>query len=131
MFEVKNMKIKEIKVEVKPYQEELDELASKIEKISKGKVVKKEEKIIFNSISDLRKFLTPERIRLIQTIRSKKPKSVYELAKLLNRDRKSVTVDLDILKTIGLVELKKETVKKRITMIPQVNYTRINIAVPV
>ena len=88
----------------------------------------KEEKIIFNSISDLRKFLTPERIRLIQTIRSKKPKSVYELAKLLNRDRKSVTVDLDILKTIGLVELKKETVKKRITMIPQVNYSRINIA---
>ena len=125
------MKIKEIKVEVKPYQEELNELASKIEKISKGKVVKKEEKIIFNSISDLRKFLTPERIRLIQTIRRKKPKSVYELAKLLNRDRKSVTVDLDILKTIGLVELKKETVKKRITMIPQVNYTRINIAVPV
>jgi len=125
------MRIKEIKVEVKPYHEEIDEISKKIQEISEGKVNKKEEKIIFNSIKELRKFLTPERIRLIQTIKNKKPKSIYELAKLLDRDRKSVIVDLEVLKKIGLVELKKQKVKKRTTVVPKVNYNRINIAVPV
>jgi len=88
------MRVREIKIEVKPLDEEIKDLASKIEKISKGKKVSKEEKIIFNSIEDLRKFLTPERIRLIHIIKTKKPHSIYKLAKLLGRDRKSVTIDL-------------------------------------
>ena len=125
------MRVREIKIEVKPLDEEIKDLASKIEKISKGKKISKEEKIIFNSIEDLRKFLTPERIRLIRIIKTKKPHSIYKLAKLLGRDRKSVTIDLDILKTIGLIDLKKKTIEKRITMIPKVNYSRINIAIPV
>ena len=125
------MRVREIKIEVKPLDEEIKDLASKIEKISKGKKVSKEEKIIFNSIEDLRKFLTPERIRLIHIIKTKKPHSIYKLAKLLGRDRKSVTIDLDILKAIGLIDLKKKSIEKRITMIPKVNYSRINIAIPV
>lgn len=125
------MRVREIKIEVKPLDEEIKDLASKIEKISKGKKINKEEKIIFNSIEDLRRFLTPERIRLIRIIKIKKPHSIYKLAKLLGRDRKSVTIDLDILKTIGLIDLKKKFIKKRITMIPRVNYSRINIAIPV
>ena len=125
------MRVREIKIEVKPLDEEIEDLASKIEKISKGKKISKEEKIIFNSIEDLRKFLTPERIRLIHIIKTKNPHSIYKLAKILGRDRKSVTIDLDILKTIGLIDLKKKSIKKRITMIPKVNYSRINIAIPV
>jgi len=125
------MRVREIKIEVKPLDEEIKDLASKIEKISKGKKISKEEKIIFNSIEDLRKFLTPERIRLIHIIKTKNPHSIYKLAKILGRDRKSVTIDLDILKTIGLIDLKKKSIKKRITMIPKVNYSRINIAIPV
>jgi len=125
------MRVREIKIEVKPLDEEIKDLASKIEKISKAKKISKEEKIIFNSIEDLRKFLTPERIRLIHIIRTKKPHSIYKLAKLLGRDRKSVTIDLDILKAIGLIDLRKKSIEKRITMIPKVNYSRINIAIPV
>jgi len=125
------MRVREIKIEVKPLDEEIKDLTSKIQKISKGKKISKEEKIIFNSIEDLRKFLTPERIRLIHIIKTKKPHSIYKLAKLLGRDRKSVTIDLDILKAIGLIDLKKKSIKKRITMIPKVNYSRINIAIPV
>jgi len=125
------MRVREIKIEVKPLDEEIKDLASKIEKISKGKKVSKEEKIIFNSIEDLRKFLTPERIRLIHIIKTKKPHSIYKLAKLLGRDRKSVTIDLGILKGIGLIDLKKKSIEKRVTMIPKVNYSRINIAIPV
>ena len=125
------MRVREIKIEVKPLDEEIKDLTSKIEEISKGKKINKEEKIIFNSIEDLRKFLTPERIRLIHIIKTKKPHSIYKLAKLLGRDRKSVTIDLDILKAIGLIDLKKKSIEKRITMIPKVNYSKINIAIPV
>ena len=125
------MRVREIKIEVKPLDEEIKDLANKIEKMSKGKKLSKDEKIIFNSIEDLRKFLTPERIRLIHIIKTKKPHSIYKLAKLLGRDRKSVTTDLDILKAIGLIDLKKKFIEKRITMIPKVNYSRINIAIPV
>lgn len=125
------MRIREVEIEVIPVDEEIKELANKIEKISEGKKISKEEKIIFNSIEDLRKFLTPERIRLIHIIKIKKPHSIYQLAKLLGRDRKSVTVDLDILKTIGLVDMKKKSSKNRTIMTPEINYNKINIAIAV
>lgn len=61
----------------------------------------------FSSIDAARKVLTGQRIRLLRTIKQKKPSSIYELAKLTSRDFKNVSEDIGFLATLGLVELGK------------------------
>jgi len=56
---------------------------------------------------------TPRRIELIKTIRTEKPGSVSELAKLVGRKVEAVDRDLKILETHGIIEL--ERVKNRVT----------------
>ena len=72
----------------------------------------------------LEKILTPSRMDLIRVVREKKPKSVGELAKLLNRPVESVSRDLRILENYGILTLvqmgkvKKPEIEKDVLMIP-------------
>jgi len=104
------MKVKNIKVEIKPLKEVLEETAEVMENLKKGKGVNKKG-LSFGSVKSFREFFTPKRIELLKVIKHKKPKSVYELAKLTNREIKSVVVDLDILVKYGLLDTKKVPVK--------------------
>lgn len=69
------------------------------------------------------KIATPARMQLVKTIKSKKPRSVGELAKLVKRPVESVSRDLKILCFYGLVELvqagkeKKPRVEKELLVI--------------
>lgn len=58
-----------------------------------------------SDISLLRSVLNPEKARILHTIKSKQPNSLYELAKLLSRDFKSVRQDVFILQRLGFVEM--------------------------
>ena len=80
-FKVKNIEI--VAMSDKEYGKHLNDLYKKV----KNRKAKKEERIVLTSISDLNKILTPERLRLIRTIKKKNPKSISILAKLLERDR--------------------------------------------
>ncbi len=77
----------------------------------------------------VRKVLTPERIRIISMIKEKKPKSIYELAKMLGRNRSSVMRDLKHLTTLGLVEFDDSGRRNRKR--PVVKYEEINIVIPI
>lgn len=55
-------------------------------------------------ISLLRSILSQERARMLHILKEKKPNSLYELAKLLGRDFKSVRADILTLERAGLVE---------------------------
>lgn len=80
--------------------------------------------VINLSKSTLEKVLTPGRMNLVRKIREKKPKSVGELAKLMNRPIESVSRDLRILENYGLLSLvqigkiKKPEIDKDVLMIP-------------
>ncbi len=67
----------------------------------------------FQSISQLRKLLSNEKSRLLHTLKIKKPKSIYELAKLLGRDFKSVSDDIKLLESFGFIELIAEKTGNR------------------
>src|SRR3989338_10335699 len=91
----RDMKIKHITLKVKT----IDEMAADFKRAWKGagkgrSVREAAETICFDSVEDMQKFLSPERIRLLKTVHKKNPKSIYELAKLLGRDRKNVTEDV-------------------------------------
>ena len=76
------------------------------------------------------KVMTDKRLEILRMIKKKHPSSVYELAKILKRDAKNVTQDLEYLKDIGLVEIKKTKEKKELT-IPEVNYDKIDLQIAV
>ena len=123
------MKVKEIRIVVRPSEEDFDEVVDTFNKIERGEDVK-DEKIVVESLDVLRKALTPERLRIIHVIKTKKPESIYELAKILGRDRASVTRDLEYLKLLGLIEfedVKDVRDKKK----PVVTYDEIVISIPV
>jgi len=63
-------------------------------------------------------------------VKREKPSSVYELAKLLKRDVKNVTQDLEYLKQIGLVEIRR-TKEKQERNIPEVKYDKIDLQIAV
>lgn len=67
----------------------------------------------FNSLSYLRKLLSNEKARILFTIKTKKPNSIYGLAKELSRDFKSVSEDLSLLEKFGFIEMISEKTGKR------------------
>jgi predicted transcriptional regulator len=123
------MRIKEIKVVVRPVDEDYEEIVEAFGKVERREEFK-DEKIVVDNLDILRKVLTPERLRIIQTIRTKKPESIYELAKILGRDRAAVIRDLEYLQLLGLVEFE-EVKAHRDKKKPIVPYDEIVVSIPV
>lgn len=67
----------------------------------------------FEGISALRKLLSNEKARLLNTIKTKNPSSIYHLAKILKRDFKSVAQDIKLLERFGFIDLIAEKTGKR------------------
>ena len=68
----------------------------------------------FSGILALRQLLSNEKARMLSVIKEKDPKSIYDLAKKLNRGFKTVNDDLKLLEKFGFVELIEEKTKNRI-----------------
>jgi len=114
------MRLKNIEILVmsdKQYSKHLNDI------VKSGK--KSTNKIVLRKYEDLTKLLTKERIRMLRIIHSEKPKSISELAKLLNRDRRNVLADLNYLEGFGLVEIEETEKEKIYTKIPIVNFDEL------
>jgi predicted transcriptional regulator len=68
--------------------------------------------ISFPDFQTLGRIVTGARIELMHAIRVKKPKSIQELAKLVDRDFKNVHQDVKLLAEFGLIELKESGPRK-------------------
>ncbi|MEM4271611.1 MAG: hypothetical protein QXD13_00765 [Candidatus Pacearchaeota archaeon] len=67
----------------------------------------------FEGLSALRKLLSNEKARILHTIKTKRPTSIYNLAKILKKDFKSVNEDIKLLERFGFVDLISEKTGKR------------------
>ena len=121
------MKIKNIKVEIKPLKEVLKDAAKVIGKIKKGEQIKPKKGLSFGSVESFREFFTPKRIELLQVIKHKQPGSIYELAKLTHRDFKSVVTDIKILEKYSLIDTKKVLVKGGYKVMPIFDYDKLSV----
>lgn len=81
----------------------------------------------FSDISDLRHLLSNEKSRLLHTIKTKNPSSIYHLSKLLNRGFKSVYDDVILLKKFGFIDLKQSQKGKRESLKPLLVLDRLQI----
>lgn len=90
-----------------------------------------EEDFDFDSLSTVRKLLGNEKARILYTIKSKSPRSIYNLAKLLKRDFKSVIEDVKLLERFGLIEMFAEKTGKRERLRPVIAVNSINIHIKI
>ncbi|MBS3099658.1 hypothetical protein J4463_00375 [Candidatus Pacearchaeota archaeon] len=80
-------------------------------------------------LSILRKLLSNEKARLLNIVKTKEPKSIYELAKILERDFKSVRDDIVLLKKFGFIDLVEGHSGKRKTHKPILTANSVTIVV--
>jgi len=83
----------------------------------------------FSDVALLRKLLSNEKSRIIYTIKNKHPKSIYELAKILQRDFKSVYEDLQILERFGFIEFHSNKKGKRESLQPVLTVENLQIII--
>ena len=124
------MKVKRIDIGIKRLKDSLRDFAETWKSVESGKKVRKEKGIYFESIDDMRSVLTNNRLAILRAIRENKPKSVYELSKMLGRNLKNVNEDLKLLAEMGLVTLEA-TKKDRKRITPHVDYTKITLEIAV
>jgi len=123
------MKIKKVKIGIRSAKDVFKDIREAVEKIEKGERLKtvKEPEIYFTSFEVYRKALTPKRLELIHIIKTQKPSSINELARMAKRDVKNVADDVKYLERIGLIEIKED---KRKTA-PFIGYDKIALEIAV
>ena len=85
----------------------------------------------FDSLSALRKLLSNEKARVLYTIKTKKPSSLYNLAKILGRDFKSVMNDIKLLERFGFIQMIAEKTGKRERLKPVLTVDSITINIKI
>ena len=124
------MRVKNVKIAIKSLDDMTKEAMEVMEKLSRGEKVKKHVGVYFENVEAFRKVLTDKRLELLHTIRVKHPFSIYALSKMLGRDEKNVTGDLNYLKEVGLVELKKSKEGRERTIL-SVPYEKIQLEISI
>ena len=100
------MKVKWLKIGVRPLEEGLQEFGDTLKALRAGRKVPKRTGVCFVSVEAMRQVLTEPRLTLLHTIRTRRPQSIAALAKLARRDFKNVRADVKILSDLGLIESK-------------------------
>ena len=123
------IKTKELKLYIEDTADFKKKIKAELQDIDKGKAKKlREDSISFQSLDQLRKFLTPKRLELLRTVRHKKPSSIYELAKLVGRTPENVNTDIKFLKKLGFVEVTKvKELRKK--SVPEVSYDKMTLEI--
>ena len=124
------MKVKNIKLTIRDRKDVLDKVGEALSRLRKGKKIIRHEEISFQNMETLRKFLTVERMGLLHTIKQNAPQSIYELAKMANRDLKSVNTDINVLASLGLISLEKTKEERKKTK-PCVDFDRLNVEITI
>jgi predicted transcriptional regulator len=123
------MKLKDVEIVVMNDEEYGKHLNQLFEKVGSGEIHETEShKIVARTSEDIGKILTRERIRLLHIVREKKPESISELARMLNRKESNVHNDIAFLKGLGLLEIKES--KNRVKKVPIVDYDVVHIKIP-
>lgn len=126
------MKVKNVTIGIKSIEEVLNKAKDVMERLERGEKVKKRKPgIYFENLNVMRKAITHERLKILKVIKEKHPASIYELAKLLNRNLKNVSDDVHYLAELGLIELEKGKSNGREKTMPVVNYEKILLEIAV
>lgn len=122
---------KKLIIRIKSFDEALEDFRRTFKNLQAGKKRARQEGIYFTSIEAAQNLLTKTRLELLHTIRYQKPRSIYQLAKLVGRNLKNVQADLQLLEAYGLVKLiETKSGDNRHVKVPKVPYEEIDLKIP-
>ncbi|MCZ7359512.1 MAG: MarR family transcriptional regulator [Candidatus Methanoperedens sp.] len=125
-----SLKANYVEILVIPKEEYFKGLNDLFEQAHKSELKPQPRQIIVSSIDDLNSILTPERVKILRTIRDMTPQSISELAALLGRDRRNVIHDLMYLKGLGFVDFEDRKKDKKAKK-PTVDYDAVHVTIPI
>ncbi|TVQ81056.1 MAG: hypothetical protein EA369_00685 [Bradymonadales bacterium] len=118
------MKLKRVRILVEALEETNERWLKALS--GKAKTKKGEELITVSSWEILGRVLSPPRLQILGAIPALKPKSIAELARLMEKDFKNVYSDVKFLADLGLIELKDMGTNRK-QMIPIAKYDGIEV----
>ncbi|MBV8358003.1 MAG: ArsR family transcriptional regulator [Deltaproteobacteria bacterium] len=123
---------KTLNIEIRPLSELFDDFRGAFKAAQQGRAFKRREGVYFTSLEAARNFLTRERLALLQAIRTQHPRSIYELAKAVDRNLKNVQQDVRLLERHGLVRFtEKRRGQKSKVKIPEAPFDQIALRITI
>lgn len=106
------MKVRKIQVAIKSEEQFWQDFKNRVGEFAqaaqKGKEVKgRPDTLVFGSLVEIARVLTPRRMELLGIIRRHHPESTRELAALATRNLKNVNEDVRALELYGLIDTEK------------------------
>jgi len=123
---------KTLTIEIRPLADLVGDFGQALKAAQQGRTFKRREGVYFTSLEAARNFLTKERLALLHVIREKRPRSIYELAKMVDRDLKNVQQDVALLERHGLVKFteKRRGAKSKV-LVPEAPFDEIALRITV
>ena len=118
------MKKKHAKIVIRSLENTKREWKDAIE--GRKKSIQRDDEIIFTSLEAVARVFSKNRMEILRAVIHGKPKSIYELAKIVGKDFKNVHTDVKLLVDVGLVELK-EAGDSRNGLIPLSKFSGIDL----
>jgi predicted transcriptional regulator len=123
---------KKLTIQIKSAGEALERFRDAFKAVEAGRRISRREGVYFTSIEAARNLLTPQRLALLRAVRSGRPGSIYELAKMVNRDLKNVQDDLRLLETYGLIRMADGArLGKRRVRVPKAVFDQIELKIAI
>ena len=123
--------MKTVTFTIEPLSKSLNRFKETFKAVQAGRNIEAQEIVGFTSLEAARNFLTRERLSLLHTIKSRPPRSIYELAKMTGRDLKNVQEDVRILEQHGLVRITKQARGSRKVKVPRVPFEEIALKIAI
>ena len=127
------MKLRKFKIKIQSVDKFFGEFKESWKKASERKSVSREFDLVlsFSDMSQLNKVFSTQRLRIIEAIKTKKPNSIRELSKILDRHQSNVQRDVQELASLGIIQLKRTREKghKREALRPEYHWDVFEIAV--
>lgn len=123
---------KTLTIEIRPLSDLTSDFRGAFKAAQRGRPFKRREGVYFTSLEAARGFLTKERLALLHAIREKHPHSIYELAKMADRDLKNVQQDVALLERHGLVTFtERRRGEKSKVRIPEAPFDEIALRIAI
>ena len=108
-----NMKTKRFVVSIQPLEKSLHGFADALAAARKGKPLPASSGLSFSDMDTFRKFFSKKRMELLGAIKKESPKSVYQLAHLVEREYKNVYDDVQFFKELGFIQAENKVMSLR------------------
>jgi predicted transcriptional regulator len=101
-------KVNIVKLDTGTLKEHVKRSIDRADKLDRGEKLETEYRIAFEHPADSLRAISPQRLRVLYTIRKKRKPTISGLAIILKRDRRAVSRDVKLLEGLGLLRTREE-----------------------